>query len=168
MGRGKSMKKLIAILMMLIGTQALAQDSHNEIIQRFLEQRKRMMEDIMKAFDDDEFFKDDFFDNDIFESLRREGLSAFQGFQGGGKNVSVEERMEKDGSISVVITPQSEDIQLDIETKEDRIVIKSEMRVEEESVQGQGRSKSISTRSFSQTVAIPQGYEAKKPAKEGK
>ena len=38
-----------------------AQNSHDEIIQRFLDQHKKMMKDIMKAFDDDEFFNDDFF-----------------------------------------------------------------------------------------------------------
>lgn len=162
------MVKLLAFLMGFIGASAFAQDSHDEIIQKFLEQRKKMMEDIMKAFDDDEFFKDDFFQDDLFESLRQHGLGGFKGFQGGGENVKVEERMEKDGSISVVITPQNENTQLDIVTKDDRITIKSEVKVEEESSEGQSKSKSISMRSFTRTVAIPQGYKAKSPKKNGR
>lgn len=162
------MKTVLTLAIALFAAGAAAQDSHDEIIQKFLEQRKRMMEDIMKAFDDDEFFQDDFFQDDLFESLREHGLGGFRGFQGGGKNVKVEERMEKDGSISVVITPQNEDTKLDIVTKDDRITIKSEVRVEEKNEQGRSRSKSVSVRSFSRTVAIPQGYRAKAPKKEGK
>lgn len=162
------LKTLCLIALMTTGASpAMAQNSHDEIIQKFLEQRKRMMEDIMKAFDDDEFFKDDFFKDDMFESLRQHGLGAFKGFYGGGNNISVEEKMEKDGSITVTITPKNKDINLDIVTGEDRITIKSETKVEEESEQGQAKSKSISMRSFTRTVAIPEGYSAKTPKQDG-
>lgn len=164
------MRKLLALITTLLftATPAFAQNSHDEIIQKFLEQRKRMMEDIMKAFEDDEFFKDDFFQNDFFDSLKKHGLGGFKGFQGGGNNVSVEERMESDGTISVIITPKDENTQLDIVTGEDRITIKSETKVKEENVQGQSSFNSMSTRSFTKSIAIPQGYSAKSPEKVGK
>lgn len=164
----KIVKYAMALLILGVGlNSAWAQNSHDEIIHKFLEQRKNMMEDIMKAFDDDEFFKDDFFDDEMMDALKQFGLGGFKGFQGRGNNISVQERMEKDGSISVVITPKQKDAKLDIVTKENSIVIKSEVKVEEENVQGQSRSKTISTRSFSQSVAIPQGYKAQNPKKEG-
>ncbi|MEX1100242.1 MAG: hypothetical protein WEB87_07440, partial [Bacteriovoracaceae bacterium] len=130
-----------AFIMNAMTSAAFAQNTHDEIIQRFLEQRKSMMEDIMKAFDDDEFFKDDFFQDDLFESLRQHGLGGFKGFSGIGNNISVEERMEKDGSISVIITPKDKNTDLNIETTDDKITIKSQVRVEDEIA---GQAKSIS------------------------
>ena len=162
------MKKILSLLLILFSLQAFGQNTHDEIIQNFLEQRKRMMEDIMKAFDDDEFFQDDFFQDDMFKALRQHGLGGFKGFNGVGDNIRVEEKMQKDGTISVVITPQNEKTDLNIETTDDRITIKSQMKVEEENVQGKARSKSISMQSFSRSIAIPEGYVAKTPKKEGK
>ena len=94
----------------------------------FIEQRKKMIEGIMKAFDDDEFFKGDAdaFDDKMFDQIRKQGFRGFQGFNSSGNNVKVEEKIEEDGSISVIITPKSKNIKLDIQTTNDQIVIKSE------------------------------------------
>lgn len=160
------MKKLIFLIPLLLAGQSFGQ-SHDEILQRFLEQRKRMMEEIMKAFDDDKFFQDDFFTDDLIEDFRNQGLGGFKGFKGAGEHISVEEKMQKDGSIDVVITPKNKDTKLDIETKDDSITIKSEVRIEEKSAGNGQRSNFSSIRSFSQTVSIPHGYKAQTPEKKG-
>ena len=160
--------KFILFIFIALTPITYAQNSHDEIIQRFLDQHKKMMKDIMKAFDDDEFFNDDFFKDDMFESLKRHGLGAYKGFTCSGDNIKVEERMEKDGTISVVITPQNKNTNLDIESTDNMITIKSKVKVEEENTQGQSKSKSISMQSFSRSVGIPQGYKASAPKKDGK
>ncbi len=157
---------LIFLFPILFISNAMGQ-SHDEILQRFMQQRKRMMEEIMKAFDDDKFFQDDFFNDDMIEDFRSQGLGGFKGFRGAGDHISVEEKMEDDGTISVIITPKDKNTKLDIETKERSITIKSEARVEEKNEQGKQHHNFTSIRSFSQTVNIPSGYKAKSPRKEG-
>jgi HSP20 family molecular chaperone IbpA len=122
-----------------------------------------MMEEIMKAFDDDGFMKDDAFDDKMFDQLRKHGLGGFHGFNSTGHNVKVEEHVEKDGTISVIITPQNKNLKVDIKTTENQIVITSEMMEEVENENKQGRTRSYSKSSSSQTVRIPQGYTAKNP-----
>ncbi|MCO4755781.1 MAG: Hsp20 family protein, partial [Bacteriovoracaceae bacterium] len=161
------MKLVLALFISLTSLNVMAQNSHDEIIQRFLKEREKMMKDIMKAFDDDEFFQDDFFKDDMFEALKKHGLGGFKGFSGAGDNIEVEEKMESDGTISVIITPKTKDSELNIETTENVISIKSEVKVKEESTQGGSSSQSISVRSFNRSIAIPQGFKAQAPKKQG-
>lgn len=163
------MKNILAFIMLFGSTMATAQNDYNTIIEQFLEQRKEMMEEIMKAFDDDSFFQDEFFDDDVFEQLRQHGLGGFKGYQGAGNNISIQEKMNEDGTISVIITPKNKETNLDIETKQDRITIKSEVEVKEERKDAKGNvlGTSTSMQSFSRVVSIPQGYKAKSPTKKG-
>lgn len=148
------MKSLFLILSFLFILPVCAEPSHNEIIEKFLNQRKKMMESLMKAFDDDDFFKEDFFsDKDLFDSFK------FKGFQGQGDNVKIEEVMEKDGTISLFITPLNKDTNLDINTDAQSITIKSSTKKEE--------GNSMSQSSFSKMISIPEGYTATPPTKDG-
>lgn len=156
------------ILLLIVSSTVSAQDSHDEIIQRFLEQRKKMMEEMMRAFGDDDFFSDDFDDDKVFEALKNNGIGGFGQFKSMGQNVTVEEKMQNDGSIDVIITPKSENVDLNIETKDNRIVIKSETRVEENNESQSGTSKVFSSSSFSRSVSIPDGYEAQTPKQKDK
>lgn len=158
--------KFILVLSMLFTTNLFAQDA-DEVIQKFLEQRKQMMEEIMKAFDDDDFFKGDAFDDKMFDQLRKHGLGGFHGFNSIGHNVKVEEKVEKDGSISVIITPQNKNMKVDIKTTKDQIVITSEMIMDQKNKSDQGTSRQYSNSSSSQTIRIPFGYEAKTPTTKG-
>ena len=161
-------KQLTVLFIFLLASIsfAFAQDA-DTVIQQFLEQRKKMMEEIMKAFDDDDFFKGDAIDDKMFDQLRKHGLGGFHGFSSTGNNVKVEERAEKDGSISIVITPKNKDMKLDIKTTKEQIVIHSEMMEKVENESKQGKSQSYSRSSFSQTIPIPTGFEAQKPKQEG-
>lgn len=163
MAKGDSMKKLIIVFLIFATSFPLfAQMDHNQIIERFLDQRKKMMEEIMKAFDDDSFFKDDFFDDDkIFDSFK------FQGFRGSGENVKIEEVMEKDGTISIFITPLNQNQKLDIKTTSDAITIKAETMVDQKEEGKKGVSQSYYKSSFSRSIGIPDGYSAKSPVKVG-
>ena len=143
-------------------------DEADRVVQQFLEQRKRMMEEIMKAFDDDDFFRDSGFNDKVFDQIRKHGFRGFEGFNSSGNNVSVQERMEKDGSISVIITPKNKNIKLDIQTTKDKIVIKSEMMEKIENKNSQGASMNYSKSSYSQTIAIPSGFTAKNPTQKDK
>lgn len=156
------MKKLTAcILLFLTSFPVFAQNSHSEILERFLSQRKKMMEEIMKAFNDDDFFKDDFFKSeDLFDSFQ------FKGFQGAGDNIKIEEEMGPDGTINVFITPQKENQSLNIETRGGMIVIRGENIVEEK-IEGTNNSASVFRSKFTKSVTIPDGYEALEPVKDG-
>lgn len=166
------MKKIFFIILLLFSVtfmaQALAQNA-DEVIEQFLQQRKKMMEQIMKAFDDDDFFKDEFFDDSdkMFDQLKKQGLGGFHGFNSTGHNVKIEEKVQKDGTISVMITPQNKNLKVDIKTTDNQIVIRSEMLSEVENQNKQGTSKSYSKSSSTQTIQIPYGYHAKTPKKQG-
>lgn len=157
------LNKIILMIFFVSLNSAWAQKSHDELIQEFIQQRQKMMEDMMKAFDDDDFFKDDFGDDRIFQQLKKHGIGGFGGFKTRGENVSIEEKVKDDGSIDVVITPMNENVNLNIETKDNRITIKSETRIEEETDNNGSLSKSYSSSSFSRSVGIPAGYRAQDP-----
>lgn len=167
-----SMKAIILILNFLIMTSSFAQqgDDADKVVQQFLQQRKKMMEDIMKAFDDDDFFKEsnEAFDDKMFEQIRKHGFRGFHGFSSSGNNVKVEEKVEEDGTISVIITPKNENIKLDIKTSKDQIHIKSEKISKIENKSKEGISKSYSQSSYSQTIQIPNDFEAQDPKARGK
>ena len=164
------MRLLIFIFTLILSLNVFAQtnDNADKVVQQFLEQRKKMMEEIMKAFEEDDFFKGrDLFDDKMFDQIRKHGFKGFEGFNAGGNNVQVEEKVEKDGSISVIITPKNKNIKLDIKTTNNHIVIKSEMMADIENKNEQGTSRSYSRSSYSQTIAIPTGFDAKDPVKKG-
>lgn len=160
-------KRIFMILVIASSLNAWAQKSHDEILQDFLKQRRAMMEQMMKAFDDDAFFNDDFDDDKLFDALQKHGIGGFKGFNSSGKNVKVEENVKKDGSIDVLITPLKKNVKLDIQTTSHSIIVKSEMHEEIKNESQSGISKSISRRSFSQSVSIPNGYTAQSPVQEG-
>lgn len=163
------MKTLFLIFILLISSSVFAQKSHDELLQDFLKQRKAMMEQMMKAFNDDDFFKDDFDDDGMFEALKQNGLQGFRNFHSQGGNVKIEEKAQQDGSIDVLITPQNENIKLDIQTKNNMITVKSEtMEKVENQDQGGNSSSSMSRSSTSQMVRIPNGFTAQNPVQEGK
>jgi HSP20 family molecular chaperone IbpA len=160
------LKVACVIVSLLLSPVTLAQKDHDQIIQDFLKQRKKMMEEIMKAFDEDKFFKDfddDFFNDDIFEKMRKHGLGSMPGFRGGSQNVNVQEIIEEDGTISIIIKPTNENMKLDVQTTESQIIINAETLMEEKNEGQQGNTSSFFKSSFSRTIAIPQGYVAQAP-----
>lgn len=163
----KVLTYLICVLFM-VNLYAQQADDADRVIQQFLQQRKKMMEDIMKAFDDDEFFKEgDVFGDKMFDQIRKHGFRGFEGFHSNGNNVKVEEVAKKDGSIDVIITPKNKKIKLDIQTTKNKIVIKSEMMEDVENKNKQGTTKSYSKSSYSQTIRIPSDFTAQSPRQDG-
>ena len=162
----KVLKVSYLIIGIIILNPAFAQKSHDEILQQFLKQRKQMMEQIMKSFDDDSFFKDfddtfgDKFEDDFFKQFKQRGFGGIQGFEHSGDSVSVEEKVADDGTISIIIRPKSKDIKLDIQSTDDQIIINSETVVKEETQSEEGQSQSFYKSSSSRSVTIPEGYHA--------
>jgi len=156
------MKKLFFVFTVLFSLSVVAQ-TREELIEEFRKERAKMMEEIQKMFQDDFSGADSFFGDSDMDSLFDQ-----RSFSGGSSNVQVEQKYEKDGSIAIVITPQNENVQLDISTEGNKITIKSETKIEQEDTQGGSRSKSISMSSFSKTIGIPDGYKAQNPVQEGK
>ena len=153
------MSKILVLFFMLGMTQAFAQNTprtQEELLEEFMQQRREMMKSMMdmmnEAFDEDDFFQMD-------DSFGRP-----QGLRGSGQNVSVEEKYEDDGSISILIKPQSDNVNLDIQTKDNRITIKSEIRQETKRDEASGSSfSSYSMSSSTKSIGIPEGYTAKSP-----
>lgn len=162
------MKTIFIFFCTIISLEAFGQKTHDELIQEFLEQRKQMMEKVMKAFDDDSFFDDDFDDSGLFDQIRKQGFKGFNGFNSSGNNVKIVEKVEDDGSMSILITPKNESVKLDIETTDHFIKIKSEMMEKVENQQGKSFSSNISRSSFTQSIRIPNGFEAQNPTAQGK
>lgn len=154
------MKWFIPIFLMIFSINTIAQ-TREEILQQFMEERKIMMEQMIEMFQND-FESDSFFQSDVPDSLNSFGGKTL------GNNFQIEEKEERDGSISIIITPQTENMSLDIQTKDNSIIITSEMKVEESNEQGEQRFKSFSKSSSSKVVNIPKGFTAKAPIVEGK
>lgn len=154
------MNKLILVLMLgLLGMNSYAQNNsartHEELLEEFMQQRREMMKSMMdmmnEAFEEDDFFRMD-------DSFGRP-----QGLKGSGQNVSVEEKYEDDGSITILIKPESDNVNLDIQTRDNRITIKSEIRQETKGDENGNSFSSYSMSSSTKSIGIPEGYTAKGP-----
>lgn len=154
------MKKILFFLF-LISNYSIAQ-TREEIIEEFKRERAIMMEEIQKIFAEEFSGADSFFGDSDMDSLFDQ-----RSITGGGNNISVEQKYEKDGSISILITPKNKNVNLDINTKNNMITIKSETKVEQVDEQSGNKSKSVSMSSFSKSISIPSGYKAKNPTQEG-
>lgn len=155
------MKTIGIILISLFLISGFSQ-SREELRKQLREERRQMMRKMIQMFNDD-FSNDPFFDDDS---------DPFGGshFSTRGRNVEISEKLQDNGDIHINIKPTKKNIQLDIQTTEEAITIKSELKVEEESKdEGGSRFKSFSSSSFSQTIGIPRGYKVKSstPGKEG-
>jgi HSP20 family molecular chaperone IbpA len=153
------MKFILIISLLFVSTICQAQ-TREEILEEFRKERQEMMSEILEIFQSDSmgeaFFDDDMNPFDNIKKLRDRS------------NVTVEEKHEDNGSISVLITPKSDQIELDIQTKHNMITIKSETKIEEESLSGGSSFKNVSSSSYSQSISIPQGYIAESPVTDGR
>lgn len=154
--------KLLTFALLLISFSSFSQ-TRDEIIEEFRQERSKMMKEIMKMFKDDDFMQDDFFGSDMHPFDNIERLKKI-----GGENIAIEERSEKDGSISIIITPKSKDISIDISTENNLITIKTETRVEETTKDKDNSLTSMSSSRSQRSIAIPNGFKALGPQKEGK
>jgi len=161
-------KYLFFFVLIFNPTFSYAQKSHDELIQDFLNQRNNMMEEVMKAFDDDSFFDDDFDNKNLFDQIKKQEFKGFSGFNTTGKNVKIEEKIERDGTIIILITPANDNVKLDIETTESLIKIKSETIEKVENKNNGNVSSSSSRSSYNQSISIPRGFKAQAPSQKGK
>ncbi|MBD65833.1 MAG: hypothetical protein CME62_11540 [Halobacteriovoraceae bacterium] len=154
--------KYVMLLTMIFSLTAFAQ-TREELIQEYMKERNKMMREIMDMFNEDldTMMEDDFFEKDV------NSFFSDKSFLGGSQSVTVEQNYEKDGSISVIITPKDKNIQLDISTENNMITIKSETKIVDENSQAGNTFKSMSTSSMTKSIAIPRGYTAKAPTQEG-
>lgn len=153
------MKLFVFCITIFLPFYSLAQ-SPEQIIEQFKKERQEMMSEILKMFQSNPL-QDSFFDSgmhpfDEVNKLRN------------GSSVDVEEVYEKDGSISILIIPKSEETQLDIQTTESKIIIKSSSQVEQTTKEQGSSFKSISSQSFTRSISIPSGYMAKTPVTKDK
>lgn len=153
--------KFLVLFLLVMSNFSYAQ-TREEIIEEFRRERSEMMKGIMKMFKDDEFLNDDFFSDDMHPFDNIERLKKLR-----GDNVAIEETNEKDGSISIKITPKNKDISLDISTESNRITIKTETKVKE-TVDEEGNSSTMMSNSSStRSISIPEGFEAMPPKQVG-
>lgn len=154
------MKKLFVFLLLI--SQLSYGQTRDEIIEEFRRERAKMMQEIMKMFKDDSFMNDDFFGEDMHPFDNIERLKKLR-----GDNVAIEEKNEKDGSISITITPKNKDINLDISTDNNMITIKTETKVKE-TVDEEGNTfSSMSSSQSMRSISIPEGFEAMPPEQVG-
>ncbi len=153
--------KALFLILFLATNSLYAQDEMSQrekILQEFMESRKAMMDKMLDAFGEDDFFQDDM-DDDFFKSIIGDRFQKFQS----SKMVSVESLTNNDGSIDVFIRPIDKTVKLDIETKSDAIVVKAKQVEKIENESKSGLSFRSSNQSMTQTVPIPFGYIAKAP-----
>lgn len=155
------MSKVILFLLIFANTNSYGQ-TRDQLIQEYMKERSKMMQEIMKMFKDDSLMSDGFFSEDMhpFDNLER--LKKLR-----GDKVSIEEKSEEDGSISITITPKSKDINLDISTDGGVITIKTETRVEETIDESGSKRTSMSSSSSTRSIRIPEGFQAAAPKQLG-
>ena len=154
--------KFLIFFLLSLSSLAFGQ-TQDQVNERIREIRSRMMEEMNKMFDDDSFMSDDFFGSNMhpFDNINRLKRS-------GGQNVTIEEKNEKDGSISVLITPQNKNVSLDISTENNLITIKTETKIEETHEESGNTSRSMSASRSQRSIQIPRGFRALSPKQEGK
>jgi hypothetical protein len=146
------MRVLSYVFVFLLSFNLLAQ-TRDETLKQFMQERKIMMQQMMQLLQDD-------FDNDFF-SDEADPFFGGSSFKGKGKSIELEEKYEDDGSISIIITPKKENMNLDITTDNNMIVIKSE-------VTKGNKGSQFSSSKFSQSISTPNGYTAHSPVAHGK
>jgi hypothetical protein len=154
------MKALFLVILLSL-SNVYAQNQANdreEIIEKFMKNRKAMMDKMLDAFSEDSFFEDDM-DDDFFKSILGNRFDKFKNH----KMVSVEEIRKKSGDIDVFIKPEDETIKLDIETKDSVIIVKAKKIEKIENNSASSFSSRLNNQSSMQSVSIPEGYEAKSP-----
>ena len=70
--------------------------TREEMMEEFMRERNKMMKQMIQMFQDD-FNNDDFFQDDF------DPFGSNKSFKGIGSNVDIEEKYEKDGSISIKV-----------------------------------------------------------------
>ncbi len=148
--------KIFALCFSLFISLNIFAQTREELLEEFMKERDKMMRDIMKMFQDD-FNNDSFFNDDM------DPFSGFEHFKGRSGGVEIEEKYEKDGSLSIIITPLNENMDLDIKTNDEQITISYKVREEKETKKGDQSFKSFSSSSSTRVIPIPQGYKAKSP-----
>lgn len=138
-----------------------AQSDSEKMLQDFMESRRQMIKKMMDSFGNDDFFNDDM-DDDFFNSMIGDRKALF-GSRFGGSLVSIKQVKNDDGTIDVFIKPKDKSVQLDIQTKEQMIVVKGKQMEKIENENNGNISRSMSQSSFSNSVSIPFGYKASSP-----
>ena len=155
----------------LIALPCFAQGSNSEqdqlsqrerMIQEFMKSRKKMMDKMLDAFGEDGFDSNDM-DDKFFDSIIGDRFKNIQNQMKHEKLVSVYEFENSDGSVDVFIKPKDKSVTLDIETKNNAIVIKAKQIEKVENDNKGNVSSSMSQSSFTQTIRIPNGFEASTP-----
>lgn len=154
--------------LLLLSFSVFAQTHTERFLEEFMKQRQKMMEEIRKAFEDDEMIIDNFFEDDEFmQEFRKGNFGSLRGFRGTGEDFTIEERTTDKGETAIYITPKDQNVNLDIKTEDNRIVIKSETKVKEENQGQYGSAQVFSARSYTRSIGIPFGYKASDPVAEG-
>jgi HSP20 family molecular chaperone IbpA len=139
------------------------QSDREKMMAEFMKSRKRMMDTMLDAFGEDEFFKEGM-EDDFFKSILGDRFKKLDSGFGNQKSlISINQVRNKDGSIEVFIKPKDESVQLDIETKDEAIVVKGKHMEKIENKNNGHVSTSMSQSSFSNSIRIPFGYKAGEP-----
>lgn len=135
------MKMIVSLLLLGCPIINFSQDhdqlTKQQIWDQFRQDRRAVMQQVLKLFNDD-FEDDDFYKGD--------------------QSVEVLEELQDNGDIHIKIIPKSKNIQLDIQSSGNSITIKSDTKVEEETKKGNSRFQSFSSHSFQRSIGIPSGY----------
>ena len=153
--------KVLFLLFLLSNSFLYAQEDltqQEKILKEFMESRKAMMDKMLDAFGQDDFFDDDM-DDSFFKSILGDRFKNFQS----SKMVTVESLKNTDGTIDVFIRPIDQSVKLDIETKTSSIIVKAKQIEKIENENSGTRTFRSSNQSMTQTVPIPYGYTAIAP-----
>jgi HSP20 family molecular chaperone IbpA len=153
----KQLILLVFSLLTFFSINVYSQGQAQDMMDRFMEHRRRMMEEMEKMFEDD-FFKDDFFS----------GPDAIIGDMGmkSRSNIEITEEHKENGDYIVYVKPLDKNIKLDIKTEKNLITISGE-QVSDQEITGETSSRSFMKSSFSRSIMVPQGYTVTGPTQEG-
>ncbi len=150
--------KILLMVLFFIPSITFAQ-SRDEMLKMFKEQRKQMIQQMMKLFQDD-FSSDSFIDDD-FDPFS--GLGQMNSFNQDGESIEIKEEYKKDGTIEYTVIPKDKNMTVDIQTTDDSISIKTETKIEQVDEENGNQVKSYSSKSLSRIINAPEGYKVRKP-----
>ena len=133
----------------------------DKMIQEFMRDRRKMMDQMLQAFGEDDFFADDFGadrDDDFFKGILG---SRFQSTSGLGVSLVNIKRIQKDnGEIEIYLKPKDKSITMEFETTTSAIIVKAKQGSKVENNNKLGIQSSMSQSQFTRSISIPLGFKA--------
>ena len=135
-------------------------NSQDDMMKEFIKSRQRMMNEMIKAFDE-ESFTSDYMSEDFLKDIL--GYKFNENFGESESMVGIKQVQKTDGSVDLFLKPRDQSVSMDIDTQESVIIIKAVQKSEVKNESKKQVTRKISRGEYSQSITIPFGFTASSP-----